>query len=62
MNTSNDDPAELETEADGLAPLSKREAEVAGLIKGDVVYGDSSIDPNADDHADAEHADPDEHF
>jgi hypothetical protein len=55
-------PGELTTEADDETPLSKREAEVAGMIKGRAVYGDSSLDPNNDDQADAEHAEPDEHF
>ena len=42
-------------------PLSEQEAEVAGLVKGRAVYGDSSVEPNEDDHADAERADEDEH-
>ncbi len=61
MSASGDDPTELHTEADGEAPLSEREAEVAGMVKGLIVYGDASVEPNADDHADAERAGPDEH-
>ncbi len=57
-----DNPAELHTEADDSTPLSIDEAKVAGMIKTDIVYGDSSIDPNADDRADLNHAGPDEHF
>jgi hypothetical protein len=43
-------------------PLTEQEAEVAGLIKGEAVYGDSTAEPNEDDHADAERADGGEHF
>ncbi len=57
-----DDPAELRTEADDDAPLSLDEAKVAGMVKTDIVYGDSSINPNADDQNDLSHAEPDEHF
>lgn len=57
-----DAPGELHTEADDETPLSRREAEVAGIVPGMVVYGDSSLDPNADDKRDSERADPDEHF
>lgn len=62
MRTEGDEPRELHTQADAEAPLSEREAEVAGMVKGQIVYGDASVEPNADDHADAEHASPDEHF
>jgi hypothetical protein len=62
MSADSDDPRELHTQADDETPLSEREAEVAGMVKGQIVYGDSSIEPNADDHADAEHASRDEHF
>ncbi len=61
MSAPGDDPAELRTQADDDPPLSRREAEVAGMIKGQIVYGDASIEPNADDHADSERATPDEH-
>lgn|GEM_PF-1893686 len=57
-----DDPGELHTEADDDRPLTRREAEVAGIVPGMVVYGDSSIEPNADDRRDQEHAEEDEHF
>jgi hypothetical protein len=62
MSVSSDDPAELRTEADDDGALTRREAEIAGMVKGQIVYGDSSVEPNADDHADAEHAAPDEHL
>jgi hypothetical protein len=62
MSESGDDPSELHTQADDDPPLSEREAEVAGMVKGLIVYGDASVEPNADDHADAERAEPDEHF
>ncbi len=57
-----DNPEELHTEADDDAPLSNEEAKVAGMIKTDIVYGDSSVNPNADDENDLEHPEPDEHF
>jgi hypothetical protein len=41
--------------------LTEQEAEAAGLVKGHAVYGDSSAEPNEDDHADAERAGDDEH-
>jgi hypothetical protein len=49
-------------ERDKRPPLTEQEAEVAGLIKGEAVYGDSTAEPNEDDHADAERADGGEHF
>jgi hypothetical protein len=61
MRTEGDEPAELHTVADDEAPVTEREAEVAGMVKGQIVYGDSSVEPNADDHADAERASRDEH-
>ena len=57
-----DNPEELRTEADDTAPLSNEEAKVAGMVKTDIVYGDSSIDPNADDRSDFNSPAPDEHF
>ncbi len=57
-----DDPAELTTQADDEPALSRREAEVAGIVPGMIVYGDSSLDPNADDRRDNNHAEPDEHL
>ncbi len=56
-----DDPEELHTEADDEPALSRAEARVAGMIPGMVVYGDSSLDPNADDKRDSERAEPGEH-
>ncbi len=57
-----DAPGELHTQADDEAPLSREEANVAGIVPGMVVYGDSSLDPNADDKRDSEHASPSEHL
>jgi hypothetical protein len=48
------DPSELHTVADDERPLSHEEAAVAGILPGLAVYGDSSIEPNEDDHRDAE--------
>jgi hypothetical protein len=58
----NDDPEELHTEADDEPTLSRAQAGVAGILPGMVVYGDSSLDPNADDKRDSERAEPDEHL
>ena len=55
-----DDPTELTTQAEDEPALSRREALVAGIIPGQAVYGDDSIDPN--DHRDSEHARPGEHL
>jgi hypothetical protein len=49
-----DDPDELHTVADDEQPLSREEAAVAGMLPGQAVYGDSSYEPNEDDHRDAE--------
>jgi hypothetical protein len=49
-----DDPTELSTVADDERPLTHEEAIVAGIVPGMAVYGDSSQEPNADDHRDAE--------
>lgn len=57
-----DDPSELTTQADDVAPLSREEAEVAGIVPGTIVYGDDSINPNADDRRDLNHPADDEHL
>jgi hypothetical protein len=57
-----DNPAELHTEADDDRPLTRQEAEVAGIVPGMIVYGDSSIEPNADDRRDLNSPAEDEHF
>ena len=57
-----DDPTELHTEADDLAPLSREQAEVAGMVPGMIVYGDDSINPNADDRRDLNAPASDEHL
>lgn len=56
-----DDPGELHTQADDTPPLSRREAEVAGIVPGMIVYGDDSINPNADDRRDLNAPETDEH-
>jgi hypothetical protein len=55
--------AEHQRSAEDEPPLSRREADVAGISPTpETVYGDDSYEPNADDHRDEERADPDEHF
>jgi hypothetical protein len=55
-------PRELRTQADDEQPLSRPEADVAGIsLTPEVVYGDTDEDPNRDDQRDANEADPDEH-
>ncbi len=55
-------PRQLRTQADHEAPLSRREADVAGISPTpEVVYGESDEDQNRDDQRDAHHAEPDEH-
>lgn len=56
-----DDPDELTTQGDDLAPLSHAEAEVAGIVPGMIVYGDDSINPNADERRDLNDPESDEH-
>ena len=56
-------PRQLRTQADGEAPLSRAEADVAGIsTTPEVVYGDTDEDPNRDDQRDANRADSDEHL
>ena len=55
-------PHELHTQADDEAPLSRLEAEVAGLLPGEEVYGESDNHETSDDRRDIEHADPGEHL
>ncbi len=55
-------PRQLRTQADNDDPLSRREADVAGIsTTPEVVYGESDEDENRDDQRDAHRADPDEH-
>ena len=55
-------PRQLRTQADDEAPLSRDEADVAGISQTpDVVYGESDEDQNRDDQRDAHHAQTDEH-
>ena len=56
-------PRQLRTQADDEPPLSRAEADAAGITTTpEVVYGDSDEDPNRDDQLDANRADPDEHL
>lgn len=51
-------PRELRTQADDERPLTRAEADVAGITTTpETVYGDDSIFPNAQDQRDA-HAAP----
>ena len=51
-------PRQLRTAADDEPVLTRREADVAGVsTTREVVYGDDSFEPNADDHRDAERGD-----
>ena len=56
------DPAELHTQAGDEPTLSRREAEVAGIVPGMIVYGDDSVNPNADDRRDLNAPATDEHL
>jgi hypothetical protein len=49
-----DMPRELHTQADNEEPLTRAEADVAGITTTpEMVYGDTSMDPNAEDQRDA---------
>ena len=55
-------PRQLRSQGDDEAPLSRAEADVAGIsTTPQVVYGDTDENPNADDQADMNRAEPDEH-
>ncbi len=55
-------PRQLRTQADDDAPLSRAEADVAGIsTTPSVVYGESDEDQNRDDQRDMNQAEPDEH-
>jgi hypothetical protein len=55
-------PRQLRTQADDEPPLSRREADVAGISPTPLtVYGDTDEDQNRDDLRDAHHAEADEH-
>ena len=54
-------PRQLRTQADDEPPLSRREADVAGISPTpQVVYAETGADENRDDQRDAHHAEPDE--
>ena len=47
-------PRQLRTQADGERPLTRAEADIAGITpSSESVYGDDSSNPNADDERDA---------
>ncbi len=55
-------PRQLRTQADDERPLSRAEADVAGITTTpQVVYGESDEDPNREDQTDMNRAEPDEH-
>jgi hypothetical protein len=55
-------PRQLRTQADDEAPLSRAEADVAGISQTpQVVYGETDEDQNRDDQRDMNRAEPDEH-
>jgi hypothetical protein len=55
-------PRQLRTQGDDASPLSRAEADVAGISQTpQVVYGESDEDQNRDDQADMNRAEPDEH-
>jgi hypothetical protein len=56
-------PRQLRTQADDEEPLSRAEADAAGIsLTPGVVYGDSDEDPNRDDQRDVNRAGPEEHL
>jgi hypothetical protein len=56
-------PRQLRTQADDEPPLSRAEADAAGIsTTPEVVYGESDEDPNRDDQRDVNQAGPDEHL
>jgi hypothetical protein len=56
-------PRQLRTQADDEEPLTRREADAAGIsTTPEVVYGDTDEDPNRDDQRDMNSAGPDEHL
>ncbi|MGP6190346.1 MAG: hypothetical protein ACLPSH_09770 [Vulcanimicrobiaceae bacterium] len=58
-----DETSELHTQADDERPLTRREAEVAGITpETEGVYGDDSFSPNDEDKRDSERAGPGEHL
>jgi hypothetical protein len=55
-------PRQLRTQGDDASPLTRAEADVAGIsTTPQVVYGDTDENHNADDQRDAHRAEPDEH-
>jgi hypothetical protein len=55
-------PRQLRTQSDDASPLSRAEADVAGIsTTPSVSYGDTDTDQNREDRLDAHRAEPDEH-
>ena len=56
-------PRQLRTQADKEEPLTRAQADAAGISPTpEVVYGDTDEDPNRDDQRDLNRAGPDEHL
>ena len=56
-------PRQLRTQADDEPPLSRREADAAGItLTPETEYAESDEDENRDDQRDAHRAEPDEHL
>jgi hypothetical protein len=56
-------PRQLRTQADDEEPLSRPQADAAGISPTpEVVYADSDEEPNRDDQRDMNSAGPDEHL
>jgi hypothetical protein len=56
-------PRQLHTQADNEPPLSRQEADAAGITTTpEVVYGEVDEHENDEDERDARHAAPDEHL
>lgn len=55
-------PRQLRTQADNEEPLSRAEADAAGItLTPETIYGESDEDQNREDQLDAHRAGPDEH-
>ncbi|HTJ25905.1 MAG TPA: hypothetical protein VMA36_07060 [Candidatus Limnocylindria bacterium] len=56
-------PRQLRTQADDEEPLTRREADAAGIsLTPEVVYGESDEHEDDEDERDARRAEPDEHL
>ena len=56
-------PRQLRTQADNEPPLTRAEADAAGITPTpETIYADTEENENRDDQRDANQASPDEHF